>query len=257
MVTDKVIVITGASSGIGAALAKQLGQAGNSVVLSARREDLLNEVADAAGERALPITADVCRRDDVNRLRDQAVEEFGQVDVWVNNAGRGIGVKVLDLTDEQFDEMVSVNLKSAWYGMQAILPHFMERGQGHLINISSALSRVPFATYRSIYAASKAALNTLTAQTRIDLKRDYPDVHLSTVLPGVVSSDFAASALGGTPAWSGGGGGRVVMQTPDEVAAAIVGLIERPVPELYTLPGGAETMRKYYEDIAAFEAGMG
>jgi NAD(P)-dependent dehydrogenase (short-subunit alcohol dehydrogenase family) len=79
---------------------------------------------------------------------------------------------VLDLTDEDFDQMMVVNAKSALYGMQAIVPHFKERGAGHLINISSALGRVPFASYRSAYSAAKAALGSLTANLRMDLRAE-------------------------------------------------------------------------------------
>jgi NAD(P)-dependent dehydrogenase (short-subunit alcohol dehydrogenase family) len=256
MVTGKVIVITGASSGIGAALAKQLGAMENSVVLAARREDQLKEMARECGKTAIPITADVRRREDVKSLRDQAIAEFGHVDVWINNAGRGITARVLDLTDEDFDEMMDVNLKSAWYGMQAIVPHFQQRGEGHLINISSHLSRVPFATFRSAYSASKAAMNTLTACLRLDLKKDYPNIHVSTVLPGLTLTGFAAKALHGAPPPPPEGAPRPQGQSPEEVAAAIVGMIERPVPELYTQPTGLETVQRYYADVAGFEEGM-
>src|SRR5205823_11482986 len=100
--------------------------------------------------------ADVTRREDVKRLRDEALAAFGSVDVWVNNAGRGINASVLELTDEQFDQMMAVNVKSALYGMQAIVPHFQERGRGHLINVSSFLSRVPIASYWSAYNVAMA-----------------------------------------------------------------------------------------------------
>jgi NADP-dependent 3-hydroxy acid dehydrogenase YdfG len=255
MVSNKVIVITGASSGIGAALAVQLGAQGNSLILAARREQELQEVAKQSGDKAIPVVTDVRLRDDIKQLRDAALAEFDHVDVWINNAGRGIGKPVLELSDEDFDEMVAVNLKSALYGMQTIIPHFQQRGQGHLINVSSALSRVPFATYRSIYLASKAAQNMLTACLRLDLKQDYPNIHVSSVFPAVVTTGFHHKALHGTPPPPPGRSAPT--QTADEVAAAIVGLIENPVPELYTSPGGAETMQRYYQDVAAFEAGMG
>ena len=108
-------------------------------------------------------------------MRDEAIAAFGAVDIWVNNVGRGNNASVLELTDEQFDEMMAVNVKSALYGMQAIVPHFKERGHGHLINVSSFLSRVPIATYRSAYNAAKAALNALTANLRMDLRRESPE----------------------------------------------------------------------------------
>jgi NADP-dependent 3-hydroxy acid dehydrogenase YdfG len=150
----KVVVITGASSGIGASLAHLLVSAGHGVMLAARRQDALTEVARDAGSDARTLVTDVRRRDDVERLRDETVRAFGRIDVWINNAGRGISKPALDLTDEDFDEMMAVNVKSALYGMQAIVPYFKSKGSGHVINVSSVLGRVPIATIRSAYSAA-------------------------------------------------------------------------------------------------------
>src|SRR5207249_11770522 len=134
--TNEVTVITGASSGIGAALAKQLGSKGHQLVLAARREKELKEVAKQAGMRALVVPTDVTRRADVEDLRSQALKEYGRVDVWVNNAGRGITKTVLDLTDQDVDKIIADVIKSVLYGMHAIIPHFQNRDQVHLINFS-------------------------------------------------------------------------------------------------------------------------
>src|SRR5689334_22490188 len=113
----KHIVITGASSGIGAALAARLGKDGHRLVLAARREAELQRVAAGAATDVLVVPADVTRRSDVDRLRDRAIARWGHVDVWVNNAGRGISRPALDLSDDELDEMKAVNVKSALYGM--------------------------------------------------------------------------------------------------------------------------------------------
>ncbi len=249
----KVIVITGASSGIGAALARQLGAAGHRLVLAARREAELAEVAKASGG-AVAVVADVTRRADVERLRDEAIAACGRVDVWVNNAGRGIGRGVLDLTDDDVDEMIAVNLKSALYGMQAVVPHFQARGDGHVVNVSSFLGRVPLATYRSAYSASKAALNALTANLRMDLAQTHPGVHVSLVMPGPVATDFHANVRGEPPKALAGG---LPMQSAEEVASAMAALVAHPVAELYTNPALGAVARRYYEDVGAFEAGLG
>ncbi|HEX8691089.1 MAG TPA: SDR family oxidoreductase [Longimicrobium sp.] len=253
----KVIVITGASGGIGAALARHLGAQGHALVLAARREAELGEVARAAAADAVAVPTDVTRRAEVERLRDEALRAFGRVDVWINNAGRGISRPVLELTDQDVDEMISVNVKSALYGMQAILPHFQERAEGHLVNISSFLGRVPVATVRSAYSAAKAALNSLTANLRMELRARYPGIHVSLVMPGIVTTDFGKNALGST------GGppsipptGPMQPQTPEAVAEIIAAVVERPVAELYTNPAHPEIARRYYQDVAAFEAGM-
>src|SRR5690242_5133987 len=106
----KVIVITGASAGIGAALAEHVGKRGARVVLIARRERELNEVAARSGAEALAVLADVTRRAEVERARDRALERFGQIDVWVNNAGRGITRLASQLDDADLDEMMLVNV---------------------------------------------------------------------------------------------------------------------------------------------------
>ena len=251
---SKVIVITGASSGIGAELAKQLAARGDVLMLAARNAEALRQIARSCGRDTYYYATDVTRRQDVNRLRDEALRTFENVDVWINNAGRGITRQVLDLTDEDFDEMMAVNVKSALYGMQAIMPHFKERGQGHLINVSSFLSRIPFATQRSVYSAAKAALNTLTANLRMDLRTEYPGIHVSLVMPGVVSTEFAANARHGTPQVATPPNS----QTPGEVAAVMIDLIDHPRAEAYTNPAAQiERVKQYYADIAAFEENMG
>jgi NADP-dependent 3-hydroxy acid dehydrogenase YdfG len=255
---SKVVVITGASGGIGAALGRALGRQGHEVVLAARRADALAVVARDVGSSALAVATDVTDRAAVNRLRDEALARFGHVDVWVNNAGRGITKPVLQLSDADFDDMMTINVKSVLYGMQAIVPHFIDRRAGHLINVSSFLGRVPVATIRSAYNAAKAAVNAVTANLRVDLAAAHPGIHVSLVMPGLVATDFARNALG-----SAAGGppsvppanapGAMKPQTADEVAAVIAGVIADPVAEIYTNPASAAIAQRYFADVAAFE----
>jgi NAD(P)-dependent dehydrogenase (short-subunit alcohol dehydrogenase family) len=261
MANDDIVVITGASGGIGAAVARRLGRDGSRIVLAARREAELRVVASdaeslgAAGTLVVP--TDVTNRDSVMQLRDAAIEKFGGIDVWINNAGRGITRPVLELTEADVDDMIAVNLKSALYGMQAAVPHFIERGRGHLINVSTFLGRVPLATYRSAYSAAKAALNTLTTNLRMDLRRTDANIHVSLVMPGVVTTDFAVNA--NTPEAirpdlpSAVQRGGPPLQTADQVAVIIADLIRNPVAEVYTNPSSQQLARDYYSDVAAFE----
>jgi NAD(P)-dependent dehydrogenase (short-subunit alcohol dehydrogenase family) len=248
---DRVIVITGASGGFGAALARLAGGRGAHVVLAARRERELGEVAAASGPGALPVVADVTVRADVQRVLDAALARFGRVDAWVNNVGRGITKPVSALTDAEFDEMMIVNVKSALYGMQAVLPHFQAQGRGHVVNVSSMLGRVPFAPQRSAYNAAKHALNALTAGLRMELRGRWPDIHISTVSPGVVATELGVHALGGGP------DSRQMpnAQPLEEVAQVIAGLIERPQADVYTRSGMREQVAAYFaaEDMAAAE----
>lgn len=249
---NKVIVITGASAGIGAALAEIVGARGARPVLVARRERELGEVCARSGPFALAVPADVTRREEVERARDAALARFGGIDVWVNNAGRGITRPVSALTDDDLDDMMRVNVKSALYGMQAVLPHFQARGAGHLVNVSSMLGRVPFAPVRSAYSAAKHALNALTASLRLELRERFPGIVVSTVTPGVVATDFGRNALHGGP------DSRALpfAQPVEEVAAVIADLIERPRADVYSRPMYQQQVVAYYaaEDMAAAEA---
>jgi len=245
--SKKVVVITGASAGIGAALAEQVGRKGWQVVLAARREPELRQVATRVGPEALPVVADVSRREDVQRVMEAALARFGQVDVWVNNAGRGISKLVSELTDEDFDEMMRVNVKSALYGIQAVLPHFQSRGSGHIINVSSMLGRVPYVPQRSAYNAAKHALNALTANLRQELRERFPGIHVTTFLPGVVATEFGVNALGG------GVDSRKIpgAQSVEETASVLLEVIERPRPDVYSRPEYRQQVTAYYssEDL--------
>ena len=247
----KVIVITGASGGIGAALAELVAGRGARVTLLARREKELREVAARCGPQALPIVSDVTRREEVEGALAATLARFGHVDVWVNNAGRGITRLVSELTDQDFDEMMQVNVKSALYGMQAVLPHFRARGRGHIINVSSMLGRLPFAISRSAYSAAKHALNSLTANFRMELRADYPGIHVSSVHLGVVATEFGVHARHGGPDSRQMPGA----QTAGEVAQVIVDVIERPRADVYTRPGAQQMVVGYYaaEDMGLAE----
>jgi len=248
---DKVIVITGASSGIGAALAELVAGRGARVALLARREEELRAVAARCGSEALPIVADVTRRDTVERALEATLARFGHVDVWVNNAGRGITRLVSELTDEDFDEMMLVNAKSALYGMQALLPHFKERGRGHIINVSSMLGRVPTFPARSAYSAAKHALNSLTANLRMELREKYPVIHVTSVHPAVVATEFGVHALHGGPNSRHLPGAQAV----EEVAKVIAEVIEKPRADVYTRPGAQQMVVGYFaaEDMGLAE----
>ena len=221
------------------------------MVLAARRATELAEAAARSGAEALAVTADVTRRDDSHRILDAAIERFGRVDVWVNNAGRGITRPASQLTDDDLDQMMLINVKSALYGVQAVLPHFVERGTGHIINVSSMLGRVPFATFRSAYGAAKHALNALTANLRVELRAQHPGIHVTCVMPGVVATEFGSNALHGGP------DSRKLpsAQPVAEVAAAIADAIEHPRAEVYTQPEHHALAAAYYaaEDVGELE----
>jgi NADP-dependent 3-hydroxy acid dehydrogenase YdfG len=248
---DQVIVITGASSGIGAAVAKAVVARGAKVVLAARREKELGEVAGSLGANALAVVTDVTVRADNERLCARAIEKFGRIDAWINNAGRGISRPVSQLTDIDVDDMITVNLKSVLYGIQAVLPHFKQRRAGHIMTVSSMLSRLPLASFRSAYSASKAAVNLLVGSLRMELRAEFPDIHVTTVLPGVVATEFGVKAL------HGGMDSRQIpgSQPVEEVATVIADGLEHPRAEIFTRPQMREMQSRYFsaEDVAALE----
>jgi NADP-dependent 3-hydroxy acid dehydrogenase YdfG len=239
---EKVIVITGASAGIGAAAAEALAARGHSVVVVARRREALEAVAARCGARALVVVADVSRRPDVKRAVDEAIARFGRIDVWVNNAGVGITRMPSELTDEDVDTMMQVNVKSALYGMQEVLPHFKSRNAGQIVNVSSMLGRIPFATFRSAYCGAKHFLNALTATFRAELRETNPGIQVSLVSPGVVRTEFGMNARHGGPDSRQLPGS----QSAEEAADVIVRVIESPQPDVYTRPGARQIVLDYY-----------
>lgn len=242
---DKVVAITGASGGIGAALAELLAARGASLALTSRRAAPLAAVAARCGERAYPIVADVTRRGDVRRVVEASIGRFGRIDVWVNNVGQGISRPPSQLTDDDVDEMMRINVKSALYGMQETLPHFQARGAGHVINVSSMLGRVPFAVIRSSYNGAKHFMNALTANFRSEVQQTHPGIQFSIVSPGVVRTDFGLNARHGGP------DSREFpdSQSAEEVAAVIAGVIESRRPDVYTRPGAHARVAAYYASL--------
>ena len=238
------VVIVGASSGIGAALAKRLLTEGARVVLVARRADALKEVA-AHGDEAFPIVADATRRDEVQRVVREAIAKLGHVDVWINNVGRGITRMPTELRDEDVEDMMRVNVLPALYGMQGILPHFRERGRGQVINVSSMLGRLPFATMRSAYNGAKHFLNALTTNFRDELKQTDPGIEITLVSPGVVRTDFGLNAL------HGGMDSRQLpdSQSAEEVADVIVWAIRTGKPDVYTRAGAKQRVIDYFSRV--------
>ena len=245
MVSGKIIVITGASGGIGAALAELLASKGAALALVARRENELQTVADKCGKNALAITADVTNRAEVKRVIRETLHHFGRIDVWVNNVGRGISRQPSQLTDADIDDVMRVNIKSALYGMQEVLPHFKARGDGQFVNVSSMLGRMPFAVIRSAYNGAKHFLNALTANFRMEHAESHPNIVFSLVSPGVVRTDFGLNAMHGGP------DSRQMpnSQSAEEVAEVIVDVIERRRADVYTRAGARDRVVEYYSNV--------
>jgi short-subunit dehydrogenase len=238
----RVVVITGASSGIGAAAAEELGRRGDTVVLVARRAEALAEVAARCGPGAHAIVADMTVRTEVRRVVAETLARHRQIDAWISNVGRGITRLPSALTDEDVGEMMRVNVMSALDGMQEVLPHFQARGAGHLVNVSSMLGRIPARAFRSAYSGAKHFLNALTASLRTELRDSHPGIVVSLVSPGVVRTEFGKNAVHGGP------DSRQLPDSQDavEVAMVIANLLESRREDVYTAAGSRDRVMDYF-----------
>jgi NADP-dependent 3-hydroxy acid dehydrogenase YdfG len=191
-VQGKVIAITGASSGIGAATARLLAARGAKVVLGARRLDRLEALANeitAAGGEAVYARTDVSQRADVTALIELACERYGQLDVLINNAGIGLISPLDELRVEDWDAMIDVNIKGTLYGIAAALPVFRRQEFGHFVNVlsTSGLRIVPL---QSVYAGTKNAVRAISE----GLRQEAGDkLRVTIISPGFVHTDFADS----------------------------------------------------------------
>jgi NADP-dependent 3-hydroxy acid dehydrogenase YdfG len=222
---DKVVLITGASSGIGVGIARELAKAGATVVLGARRTDRLEAVAEeirAAGGTVMTQKLDVTDRADVAAFADAARERFGRVDVIVNNAGVMPLSYMSSLKVDEWERMIDVNVKGVLYGIAAVLPEMTERGSGQIINIASvgALSVSPTA---AVYCATKHAVRAISD----GLRQENDRLRVTCIHPGVVESELAstiteAASIEGMKTY------RAIALTPDAIGRAVRFAIEQP-----------------------------
>jgi len=189
-IKDKVVVITGASSGMGEAAARHLALLGATVVLGARRAERIERLALEiinSGGKALAVAVDVTNRDDVRRLVDSAVKDFGRVDVILNNAGI-MPLSPMDrLNVDEWDKMIDVNIKGVLNGVAAVRPYMKEQKSGQIINTSSVAGHKIF-TGSAVYSATKFAVRALTKGLRMELK-PY-NIRTTIVCPGAVKTEL-------------------------------------------------------------------
>ena len=189
-IQGKVIVITGASSGLGEATARRLSAEGATVVLGARRSDRLQSLTkefDAKGAKSLAVTVDVTNRAQVQKLVDSAVGTFGRIDVLINNAGIMPLSPLETLQVDEWDRMIDVNMKGVLYGIAAALPHMKRQKAGQIINVSSVAGHKVGPTF-AVYSATKHAVRTLTEGLRMEVK-SY-NIRTTIISPGAVATEL-------------------------------------------------------------------
>jgi NADP-dependent 3-hydroxy acid dehydrogenase YdfG len=187
--TSKVILITGASSGIGEATARLLAQNGATVLLGARRTERLDRiVADivAAGGIAEARALDVTRREDVQAFAAHAIARFGRIDVIVNNAGVMPLSPLASLKLDEWDRMIDVNIRGVLHGIAAVLPTMQKQGAGHVVNVASIGAHAVSPT-AAVYCATKYAVWALSE----GLRQEHQDIRVTTISPGVTESELA------------------------------------------------------------------
>jgi NADP-dependent 3-hydroxy acid dehydrogenase YdfG len=192
-IEGKVVVITGASSGLGEATARLLSAQGASVVLGARRQDRIKSLADemtARGGKALAVTTDVTHRDQVKKLVDTAVQTCGRIDVMINNAGLMPQSLLEHLKIDEWDRMIDVNIKGVLYGIAAALPHMQKQKAGHIINVSSVAGH-KVGPGTAVYAATKYAVRALSEGLRQEVK-PY-NIRTTVISPGAVATELPDS----------------------------------------------------------------
>lgn len=183
---SKVIVITGASSGIGEAAARLLAKQGHHLVLGARRTERLEKLVNDLGNNALAVTCDVTKRADVDALIQSAVDQFGRVDVLVNNAGiMPLSFLAQGKVDE-WENMIDTNIKGVLYGINAALPHMSAQKSGHVINISSVAGHIVTPS-SSVYSATKFAVRAITEGLRQE-NRGF--LRTTVICPGAIDTEL-------------------------------------------------------------------
>ncbi len=191
-IEDKVVLITGASSGIGEAAARLLAQRGAKLMLAARRKDRLRAVSDEIEQAGGTVTyqvTDVTDHAQVQELADAALERYGRIDVLVNNAGL-MPLSPLDLLKvDEWDRMIDVNIKGVLYGVAAVLPHMRSRKQGHIINLSSVAGYKVFPT-SAVYSATKFAVRAISEGVRQESRGEIRSTNIS---PGAVTTELPST----------------------------------------------------------------
>jgi short-subunit dehydrogenase len=242
--SEQVMVITGASSGIGLSTARHAAEHGTRLVLAARSENALRELAgeiSAAGGRAHPVVADVSRRDDVRRVAEEAHVAFGGFDTWVNNAGIGLYGRTEEVAVEDMRKLFETNFWGVVYGSLEAVKHLKTRS-GALINVGSTVSERA-AALLGAYSASKHAVKGFTDALRVELEYEGAPIAVSLVKPGAIDTPFPINAknyLRAAPQHV------PPVYAPDVVASAILHCAEHPTREVFAGFGGKQNAMMGY-----------
>lgn len=216
----KVVVVTGASMGIGEAIAKIFAEHGANLVLLSRDAGRIEAARGRIGytERTVAFSCDVSHREEIDRVLSLTLHHFDRIDVWVNNAGHGLRGSVAEMDMAACRGMFETNFFGAVSAMQAVIPVMKQQRSGAIINISSVAGHIPL-PFSAAYSATKFALNAIGNATRVELAGS--GIHVMTVCPGYVRTDFSANAVRGREVKDIGPGSRRGI-TAQRVARAVL-----------------------------------
>ena len=190
--TNKTAIITGGGSGIGQACAWAFYQEGANVVLFGRREDKLKETAQELGSRAMTVSGDMTRTEDLDRLVQETLSKFHRIDILVNNAGLFKGAPLHEISDEQYDEMMNINMRAVFQLTRRVLPVMMEQKSGNIIHISSILGIIAVPQV-AVYNISKGALNQFSRSIAVEYG-SY-GIRSNAICPGLIETDMTADLM--------------------------------------------------------------
>jgi len=190
--TNKTAIITGGGSGIGQACAWAFYQEGANVVLFGRREDKLKETAQELGSRAMTVSGDMTRSEDLDRLVQETLSKFHRIDILVNNAGLFKGAPLHEISDEQYDEMMNINMRAVFQLTRRVLPVMMEQKSGNIIHISSILGIIAVPQV-AVYNISKGALNQFSRSIAVEYGSN--GIRSNSICPGLIETDMTADLM--------------------------------------------------------------
>ena len=232
-INKAVVLVTGASSGIGAATARAASDAGAQVVLIARRENLIQQLARELGN-AIPVRCDVTDVQQVATAVNAATSAFGRIDVLINNAGQGLQAPIEEINPADFRALLKLNLVAPLLTMQAVAPVMRKQAAGSIVNVSSGTTFSPLPG-SGAYAASKAGLNMLSAVARADLESS--GITVSTMYPFITDTEFVKSIKAGKEAASRQvSSGAMQAQPPELVAKTILDLVQSGAEQADLVP---------------------
>jgi NAD(P)-dependent dehydrogenase (short-subunit alcohol dehydrogenase family) len=227
-IKNKVVIVTGASGGIGLAAAKELAGRGARVVVAARSADTLAKLTKEL-PNSLAVPTDMTKLEEIRNLIEKTMEKYGRIDILVNNAGRGMYAPVENTNLNEYRDIMELNVYGPLLAMQEVIPVMRKQGGGTIVNVSSMVSKNHFPGLGA-YASTKYALNALSFTAREELAKD--NIAVCVVHPKMTATNFGENALGSRPDWNASGRPMPQIDPPEKVAESIAKIIESGEVEL-------------------------